>query len=258
MRLAILSLTLVLLAGCTTVPSSAAANEPTTVNASDAKVKTYTLPTQSSSSILSCPSKRVDYYPVPALPTGGYTVIGIDAAGKPQPSAKNWPDKAEDVNKLLTNISTDISMSELGGSVSGGPIFSGSHSSKQYVIDFMKYRVEPLTTTDGTDLGWVRVGAGLRVVVDITKDDGSASGSLIALAISAKADKVAGSMSVELIGMDSKEATSSMPFTVDLSEGNIQKVIETLAIVKTKLYDGATTLYPNLIARMECAALTRR
>lgn len=117
----------------------------------------------------------------------------------------------------------------------------------------MKWRAEPLSTADGKQLGWVRVGAGMRVLVNITKDDGSATGSLLALAVSAKAGKVEGSISMELIGIDAKEVTQAMPFTVDLSEGNIQKVIEALAIVKTKLYDHSTTVSPNLIAKIECA-----
>lgn len=58
--------------------------------------------------------------------------------------------------------------------------------------------------------------------------------------------------------MDAKETTQAMPFTVDLSDGNIQKVVEALAIVKTKLYDDTTKVFPNLIARIECAPVAKR
>jgi len=210
-------------------------------------------------SILNCPSKRVDYIPIPPLPAGGYTEIKIEN-NVAKPVVEGWPTgsgSAEKVNALLTNIATDIASSEVGGSGEVASIFSASHSHKQYVIDFMKFRIEPLTTAADvtTPLGWVRVGAGMRVVVDITKSDGSVSGSLIALAANAKANKLEGFMSVELIGIDAKETTASMPFTVDLSEGNVQKVIEALAVVKTKLYDPTTTVRPNFIARVECSPL---
>ena len=192
-----------------------------------------------------------------ALPAGGYTRINI-VNNKASSVTENWPLPPQEVNKLLTNISTNITQSSKDASGGIGGIFSASHSQKQYVIDFMKWRAEPLITTDDKALGWVRVGAGLRLIVNITKDDGSASGSLFALAVSAKAGKVDGSISTELIGMDSKEVTQAMPFTVDLSEGNIQKVVEALAIVKTKLYDDTTTVLPNLIARIQCAPVEKK
>jgi hypothetical protein len=216
----------------------------------------------STESILSCASKRIDYTPIPPLPAGGYTRIEIDATGKlVTPVLKAWPEDAASVNKLLTNISTEITQSDLDVSGSVASIFGASHSHRQYVIDFMKWRAEPLTYTTGgasTSMGWVRVGAGLRLVVDITKNDGSASGSLQALAANVKAGKVEGSISTELIGLDASEVTQAMPFTVDLSEGNIQKVVEALALVKAKLYDSKATLYPNLIARIECGSQAQK
>jgi hypothetical protein len=209
-----------------------------------------------SESILSCKSKEVEYIPIPAVPAAGYTDIEIDPVLKKSKAVtKPWPTDPIKVNKLLTNISTNISQSsrKVSGGIGVG-IFSASHSRQQYVVDFMKWRAEPLNTLNNKQLGWVRVGVGMRVVVDITKSDGSLSGTLLALAASAKAGKVEGSISTELIGIDAKEVTQAMPFTVDLSEGNIQKVIEALAIVKTKLYDDTTTVSPNLIAKIECAS----
>lgn len=248
-------------AGCSTLVATAdsstgGARSPASIISSPTVNKSLVVPEgPATESILSCRNKRIEYTPIPALPAGGYTDIEIDKATKKSVAIpKPWPSTAVDVNKLLTNISTNISHSTqyISGSVGGG-VISRSHSQKQYVIDFMKWRAEPLNTTDEEQLGWVRVGAGIRVVVNITKDDGSATGSLIALAISAKAGKIDGSISTELIGMDAKEVTQAMPFTVDLSEGNIQKVIEALAIVKTKLYDNTATVSPNLIAKIECA-----
>ncbi|MDB0509868.1 hypothetical protein AB6Q13_04325 [Ralstonia solanacearum] len=203
--------------------------------------------------ILTCASKRIQYVPIPALPASGYTDGTIDASTHvAKAELKAWPNTATEVNKLLTNISTNVADSTVDVSGNVGGLFSGSHSTRQYVIDFMKWRAEPLVTTNNESLGWARVGAGMRVVVDLVKDDGSMAGGLFGLAASAKADRVRGSISAELIGVDAPEFTQAMPFTVDLSEGNIQKVIEALAVVKTKLYDKETVLKPNLIARIEC------
>lgn len=246
------------LAGCTTVPASdSAAGTPAPLSGT-LKVatgnKSVVVPDiGDTASILSCPGKRIEYTPIPALAAGGYTDIVIDGGGKATAQLKPWPREAVGVNALLTNISTNITQSVAEASGGAGGLFSASHTRKQYVIDFMKWRAEPLTGTNNTQYGWVRVGAGIRLIVNITRDDGSASGGLLALAVNAKAGKIDGSISTELIGMDAKEVTQAMPFTVDLSEGNIQKVVEALAIVKAKLYDNTTTLHPNLIARIECA-----
>lgn len=247
--------------GCSTLVAPAdslagGSRRPASVVPGSDGMKSVVLPEGGATeSILSCQSQRIEYIPIPALPAGGYTDIEINSNEQKSIAVlKPWPLQPVAVNKLLTNIATNISQStqDLSGSVGGG-IFSRSNSQRQYVIDFMKWRAEPLSTADGKQLGWVRVGAGMRVLVNITKDDGSATGSLLALAVSAKAGKVEGSISMELIGIDAKEVTQAMPFTVDLSEGNIQKVIEALAIVKTKLYDHSTTVSPNLIAKIECA-----
>lgn len=234
------------------IPANTAATAGTSLNGG---AKSIVVPEGDKiQTILSCRSKRIDYVPIPALPAGGYTKIEVDTTNnKTKAVLAPWPSSAASVNKLLTNISTDITQSTADISSGFGNIFSGSHSNKQYVIDFMKWRAEPLYTTDNKSLGWVRVGVGLRLIVNITEDNGSAGGSLLALAISAKAGRVKGSISTELIGMDAPQITQAMPFTIDLSEGNIQKVIEALAIVKAKLYDSNTTIYPNLIAKIVCA-----
>lgn len=259
------------IAGCSAIPASSGAVQRSGVSDNTDSMgdtggevlgvtpKSVVLPDGSGShAILSCASKGVEYTPLPALPAAGYTEVQIDpATNNPIAKARDWPKNAADVNKLLTNISTNITQSNWNTSGGIAGIFSGSHDRKQYVIDFMKWRAEPLTDTANTPLGWVRLGVGLRLIINITKDDGSASASLFALAANAKSGRVEGSISVELIGMDSKETTQAMPFTVDLSEGNVLKVVEALAIVKTKLYDDASKVSPNLIARIECAPLAQ-
>lgn len=209
--------------------------------------------------ILNCESRIIDYIALPALPVDTYSAIKRNSStNKMENFTLDWPDNPAEVNKLLTNISanTNIGNTSWSGSVGGG-IFSASQSRRQYVIDFMKWRGELLTTSNNLEVGWVRLGAGLRLNIEIETTDASAAGSLLALAASAKAGKTSGTISAELIGMDAPEITQSVPFSVDLSEGNILKIIETMAIVKAKLYDRTTTLRPNLIARMACAPMVR-
>jgi hypothetical protein len=79
----------------------------------------------------------------------------------------------------------------------------------------------------------------------------------IGLAASAKAKTAYGNITAETIGVNNSDVTLSMPFTVDFSEGSIQKVIEALAVIKSRLHDETnTTLVPHFLARFECQTVT--
>ncbi|VUZ22659.1 Uncharacterised protein [uncultured Comamonas sp.] len=265
MKSIFLLLPAILLGGCSTISAIPSSSVPIVDNDQvKEKVSRTSLRPMSSitaiehprtQEILNCSSKSIDYIPIPPIPAGGYTETKVEN-NKIIITPQNWnigEESAKKNNALLNNIATNIAYSDHGGGAKLAS-FSADHNRKQYVIDFMKFRIEPMTNSENlnTPIGWARVGVGLRIIVDITKSSGEISGSLLALAASAKANKTQGSISVELIGIDSPEVTASMPFTVELSEGNIQKVIETLAIVKTKLYDNTTTIHPNFISRLAC------
>ena len=225
---------------------------PGTDQKSGKSPKSAAVPGDGENSPLNCQSKRIEYTPLPAFPAGGYTSVTFKDSVATV-ATQDWPGTAEKVNALLNNISTNIALSDSQTSGNVASIFGGSYIKRQVVIDFMKYRSEPMKDLNNVISGYARVGAGLRVIINVITKDANISGSLFALAASAKASKTEGTISVEAIGIDAPDVTLSMPFTVDLSEGNIQKVIEALAIVKAKLYDAKTTLYPQFIARIECA-----
>jgi hypothetical protein len=92
----------------------------------------------------------------------------------------------------------------------------------------------------------------MRLQIDIDTNDATLGGNLLAIAASAKAGKTTGNISTDVIGIDAPDVTVSMPFTSDLSDGSIQKIIEALAIVKSRLNDQNTTLAPQFIARIQC------
>lgn len=89
-----------------------------------------------------------------------------------------------------------------------------------------------------------------------TTDANLGSGSLLAIALSAKAGRTRGEITADVIGMDSNDITLAMPFTSDVSEGSIQSIIEALAVIKAKLHDQNTTLEPQFIARIDCVKTT--
>jgi hypothetical protein len=162
-----------------------------------------------------------------------------------------WPQSAQQISALLPNVATEISLRRQ--QASGSWLLRADRGSTQVVVDFIKYRSEPLTSHQSFH-GHARVGVGLRVRVDIDDSRIEASGSLLALAASMRASRSEGRISMELMGIDSTKAVQAMPFTADLSEASIQRVIEAAAVVKSLLTDAQTALTPQTLARIECNA----
>lgn len=235
---------LVGLAGCTQMP------EPP-VAVQTPPVKSMTVADGALKSPLLCDGLTV-YEPLPAFPAANYQdVATVD--GKITPIHKDWPKKNDEVNKLLPNISSEISVKDIKGKFAIGPFINASGAQKRITIDFMKYRSEPIYTNDGQVMLYSRIGAGLRLTLNVvTTDTSLSSGSLLAIAFSASGGKTKGEISADIIGMDNKDITLSMPFTSDVSEGSIAKIIEALAVIKAKLHDSQTDISPQFIASINC------
>lgn len=206
---------------------------------------------------LSCESDLV-YIPLPAISVPNFSSIKIGQDGKTQRVTENWPSTSAAINKLLPNIATEVAVETIDGSVSATGIFGAAMHKELITIDFMKYRSEPIYSDDGTVIIYSRVGAGMRLKIQITTSETNLGGSLLAVAASAKAGKTSGIISTDVIGIDANDVTLSMPFTSDLSEGSIQKIVEALAVVKSKLNDTNTTLVPQFIAKIACGAEKKR
>lgn len=209
---------------------------------------------KSTTSPFSCDSD-LNYIPLPAFSVPNYSFIKIDADGKPKRITQDWPTGTANINKLLPNIATEVAVTTIDGSVGASGIFGASMHQELITIDFMKYRSEPVSSDDSSAAIYSRVGAGMRLKIKITTSEINLGGNLLAVAASAKAGKTSGIISTDIIGIDANDVTISMPFTSDLSEGSIQKIIEALAVVKSKLNDPATTLVPQFIAKIKCAPI---
>lgn len=234
-----------LLAACaqTNFPSPQTDTKPT---------KTTAVITEgNSSSPLTCDGITV-YRPLPAFPASNYQEISTNN-GKITATHKAWPSTNAEVNKLLPNISSEISVEKLDQSLGIGPFVNAEGAQRRITIDFMKFRSEPVYDNSGNVMLYSRIGAGLRLTLNIATTDVSlGSGSLLAIALSARDGQTKGEISANIIGMNNKDITLSMPFTSDVSEGSILKIIEALAVIKAKLHDTATQLDPQFIAKIDC------
>lgn len=167
---------------------------------------------------------------------------------------KAWPTATADVHAKLPNTSTEIATMSYSVSASILAIFGAEKYNKSAAIDYVKYRIEPLRDEKGNVFGFGRVGVGMRIIIKTDDAIVGFNGTMtsLAFAVKGKADK--GTISAELIGISSPDVGMAMPFTADLSEAAVQRVIEAMAVVKSKMFDDKTVIQPQLLSRVECEA----
>jgi len=137
---------------------------------------------------------------------------------------------------------------ETGGlqAISGATL---SQSSGKYkvIMDYMKYRIEPLYEENDM-IGFSKVGVGLRVHANVETNSGNINlGSLLAIGIAANAQNLKGDISVEVIGMDSPDITNLIPLTSSIDQTSIQAVLQAMASIKAKLNDDKTVIKPHVV-----------
>jgi hypothetical protein len=164
-----------------------------------------------------------------------------------------WPTIAtKTIRTLLPNQQADMTTYKLTQS---GEIkyltasTTGEAGVYRVVMDYVQYRVENIENDAGKQIGVGRVGIGLRIKAQIqTKKAGIDLGSLIALGIAAKRGEIQGKLSVAALGVNSPEITTLFPTPSDINETSIQKALEALAAIKSKIGDDATSLTPQVVA----------
>jgi hypothetical protein len=73
-------------------------------------------------------------------------------------------------------------------------------------------------------------------------------GSLLAVGVAAKLGFINGKLSVACLGVNSPEITMLFPTPSDINETSIQRALEALAAIKSKIGDDKTILTPQVIA----------
>lgn len=127
---------------------------------------------------------------------------------------------------------------------------SSKGATYKIIMDYMKFAtLAEYDEIDNKLLGFSRVGVGLRLSSQITtKEAGINIGDLLSIGIAVKAGKVTGRLSIEVIGIKSKEVTTLLPFPSEINQTTIQNAMQALATIKSKVYDDDTKLYPQVMA----------
>lgn len=155
------------------------------------------------------------------------------------------------IRMLLPNQSSQVSM-RTTDSKGGISYLTGSVTDEagtyEVFMDYMKYRVEDVPQGN-VIIGNGRVGIGLRVKATVITNKAKLNiSSLTSLAVEASNNNLTGLLTIDIIGIDSKDITNYIPLTAKLDETSIQNALQAIATIKSKIWDDNVKITPHLIA----------
>ncbi|MCG3164481.1 MAG: hypothetical protein POELPBGB_00235 [Bacteroidia bacterium] len=198
-------------------------------------------------------SQFKDFVPISPLEYD-QKVIVIDTLGRYDTlSVKQLAVSKRSILNFLPNEAVFVSVkkNDMSGSISYGPASvtaeSGSYS---VTVDYCKFTTLKIFNSSGTTCdGFTKVGVGLRITANVqTTKAGLNLGNLFGLGLAAQMNKLSGTMSIDVIGMESQEITTLIPLPSEISPTSIQNALQAMATIKSKIYDNSTRLYPQIVA----------
>lgn len=199
--------------------------------------------------------KKIDYYsyeqytefkPIQPIKHDGFVVQNRD-----NHRVVLWDTmQNKDINALLPNHNSFVSVEkiessgELKYSTSGISYDAGSYN---VYFDYIKYRIEDYKKYSIE--GQARIGVGLRIKASVSTFKANINiGTPIGLALAAKEGSLRGNLSIDVIGVDSKDIGLLIPMPSEINEISIQNAIQALASIKSKIYDSSTHMVPHIVA----------
>jgi hypothetical protein len=199
------------------------------------------------------PENYINFIPIPPLQIK-MDVLALDS-NQVLSSQKSLSMSANKKTVLtyLSNESLETTLQYFDDKGNLKYLYSGSTIAKgkyKVIIDFNKYMIEPLKdSTDFNCIGYAKIGVGLRLVASIyAKADNVNLSSLTAIAKAADEGLINGSMSYEIIGIESNQIISIIPITTEISSTLISIYLQAITVIRGKIYDSETRLYPQAIA----------
>lgn len=95
----------------------------------------------------------------------------------------------------------------------------------------------------------VYVGIGLRIQASVTTlKDSINLGSLYGLGLAASQNKLNGTLIIQTLGISGENISQIVPIPDRINESTIQSAMQSLATIKSKIYDNKTTIRPQIVA----------
>jgi hypothetical protein len=99
------------------------------------------------------------------------------------------------------------------------------------------------------DSSFALVGVSVRMVAKVkTKVSGINLASIEGLGVAVDHKKVSGSLEVRVNGISSERINAQIPVTTDLSPASISNALQSVAIIKSHIYDDETKITPLFLA----------
>jgi hypothetical protein len=202
--------------------------------------------------------------PLAAGPTGYREFVPVDAEPSPtvtyfdpssgQQVTRAWATMSNDeVRRILSLIHTDISVAKRTSSGELDYLVAKATAEKgnyRVVMDYSQFVPEAVTDKGtGSEIARGRVGIGMRMTADFhTLAADVDLGSVFKLGVAASNSQLRGTMSVDIIGIESADIGNLVVTSSQIDETSIQKTLEAMAAIKAKIPEPATRLTPYLLA----------
>lgn len=159
---------------------------------------------------------------------------------------------SDEIFQFLNNETVLVSIGQVNseGGISYLPVtVSTKNSSYKVTMDYMKFATLAEVRTDGSFIGFRRVGVGLRLITLLTANESGINiGDLSSIGLAAKQGTIKGTMMIEVVGIKSREVTTLLPLPSEINQTTIQNAMQALATIKSKIYDEDTELFPQVMA----------
>jgi len=196
-----------------------------------------------------------DYVPISPVEYSQQVVI-YDVAKKSKfdtLSLKELSSNKANVFKFLPNEAVHVTLQKFDtehSSFSYGPAsVTDKVGNYTVIMDYCKFTAINALNSDNKCGGITKVGIGLRITANIeTLEPGVNAGSLFELGMAAQMGKLKGTISIDVIGIESHQITDLVPSPSEISPTSIQNTLQAIATIKAKIYDTDTYIYPQVLA----------
>jgi len=196
-----------------------------------------------------------DYVPISPIEYSQRVII-YDAAKKSKFDTLSLKELSADkagVFKFLPNEAVHVTLQKFDtehNSFAYGPAsVTDKIGNYTVIMDYCKFTAINALNGDSRCAGITKVGIGLRITANIeTLEPGVNTGSLFELGMAAQTGKLKGTISIDVIGIESHQITDLVPSPSEISPTSIQNALQAIATIKAKIYDNETYLFPQVLA----------
>ncbi len=120
----------------------------------------------------------------------------------------------------------------------------------QVTADYTKYRVVKVYDDQNQPLGMAKIGIGVRITANYyaPKNPKQNVADLPNLGKAGETKAIVGSMSMDVIGIESQKVTERLPVPAEINTTNVQIFLRALQTIMSKVYEEDVRLKPQVVA----------